>query len=441
MSITFSNESNTVLNRIANRRLANSFSKIKFMYRDVDWSAISTQHVGIYIHVPFCEQLCAFCPFHKVRYREDLKDRYLQAIETEIHRRGVEGQVEWVYIGGGTPNLLSPAEIGRILDALREHVSLASIGMEGNPLQFTQDYLHEIRDLGVEKLSTGVESLKPDTLAHINRAKADEARIQALIDQARDLGFTVNVDLMVGLPKQLPDDFLYDIDRVGIINPHQITTYPFMEIPGVQVTPEMKSREMFDLIEQADGVLAQYGYDRENVWVFSKTKKIYDSARDELVIDYLGFGAAAFSKVGGAQVVNPPLALYLDMLQNGTAMGFCATVDESSEHWRRFGHELYNLQLNPQVIEKMPRSIKFVLRLLKLAGHIKGYRVTPKGRFFVHDLTKTIVESLPFPVNNPAAVANFEDYQQRYLTAHTLLNQRAKSLHPPDSLLVTKVNQ
>ena len=429
-----------MLNRIANSRLANSFSKIKFTYRDVDWSTISTQHVGIYIHVPFCEQLCAFCPFHKVLYRNDLKELYLHAIEAEIHRRGVHGEVEWVYIGGGTPNLLKPAEIGRILNALREYVDLGNIGMEGNPLQFTADYLHQIRDLGVEKLSTGVESLKPDTLAHVNRAKTDEAQVRAVIDQARDLGFTVNVDLMVGLPKQSAADFLYDVDRVGTINPQQITTYPFMEIPGVKVSPEMSSREMFDLIEQADDVLTEHGYDRENVWVFSKTKKIYDSARDELVIDYLGFGAAAFSKVGGQQIVNPPLALYLEMLQNGKAMGFCTTVDENSEHWRKFGHELYNLELNPQVIEGMPRSIRFVLNLLKLARHIKGQHVTPKGRFFVHDLTKTIVESLPFPVNNPDAVTNFAEYEQLNLTAQTLLQNRVKQPDSPESHIATEIH-
>jgi coproporphyrinogen III oxidase-like Fe-S oxidoreductase len=429
-----------MLNRIANRRLSNSFSKIKFTFTDVNWDEISTDHVGIYIHVPFCEQLCAFCPFHKVIYRRELKDLYLKAIEKEIHQRGVSGEVEWVYIGGGTPNLLNPAEIGRILEALRKHVDLANIGMEGNPIQFTPEYLEQIRKIGVEKLSTGVESLKPDTLQLVNRAKADEAQIQSVVDFAKDLGFTVNVDLMVGLPKQSDADFLYDVDRVGAINPQQITTYPFMEIPGVRVAPEMDSRSMFDLIEQADKILTGHGYFRENVWVFSKTKKIYDSARDELVIDYLGFGAAAFSKVNGVQMVNPPLALYLDMLQNGKTLAFRTTVDENSEHWRIFAHELYNLRLDPKVIKEMPRSIKFVLSLLKLARNVKGDLVTQKGRFFVHDLTKTVVESLPFPVNNPLAVANYDEYEKLLATAQTILSKREHITEPASSHVTQPVN-
>ncbi|MDO8122767.1 MAG: radical SAM protein [Candidatus Hermodarchaeota archaeon] len=419
-----------MLNRIANDRLAKSFAKIKFKYQTVDWDAIPTKHIGIYIHVPFCEQLCAFCPFHKVVYKEELKRLYLKAIEKEIKERTMEGKVEWVYIGGGTPNLLTPSEIGRILEALREYVDLTNIGMEGNPLQFTPEYLHQIRELGVEKLSTGVESLKPDTLSHVNRAKADEAQITSIVELARKLGFSVNVDLMVGLPKQAPEDFLYDVDRVGDINPQQITTYPFMDIPGVQVAPEMNSKEMFHLIEQAHDTLGDHGYNRESIWVFSKTKKIYDSARDELVIDYLGFGAAAFSKVAGQQIVNPPLPLYLDMLQNGRTRAFQTTVDEKSENWRKFGHELYNLCLDPKVIQDMPRSIKFILSLLKLTGNVKGDQVTQKGRFFVHDLTKTIVESLPFPVSNPAAIINFEEYQKELQAAQELLRIREKTEQP-----------
>lgn len=409
-----------MLSSIANHRLAKSFSQIKFTYSDVDWSNIHTDHVGIYIHVPFCQQLCAFCPFHKVLYREELKKAYLKAIVKEIQMRGVEGKVEWVYIGGGTPNLLEPKEIGIILGALQEHVELTNIGMEGNPLQFTSSYLRKIRELGVEKISMGVESLKPDTLQVVNRAKADEAYIQSIVDLAKKLGLMVNVDLMVGLPEQRDEDFLYDIERVGLVNPQQITTYPFMEIPGVRVTPEMTSEKMFALIEEAGEILKQQEYNRETIWVFSKTKKIYDSARDELVIDYLGFGAAAFSKVNEYQIVNPPLELYLNMLQNGQPAAFQTMVDKKSEDWRKFAHELYNLYLEKQVMKRMPRSIKFVLALLKLAGYIRGDQVTKKGRFFVHDLTKTVVESLPFPVSNPAAIKNFEEYEQLRVTAHQM---------------------
>ncbi|MFX1475632.1 MAG: radical SAM protein [Promethearchaeota archaeon] len=376
--------------------------------------------------MPFCQQLCAFCPFHKVLYRVDLKDAYLEALVKEIHRRGAEGQVEWVYIGGGTPNLLTPDEIGRIFTALRQYVDLSNIGMEGNPRQFTPEYLEGVRELGVEKISMGVESLKPGTLQRVNREKVGEAHIRTIIEYATDLDQTVNVNLMVGLPGQSPADFLSDVKRLGTLGPQQITTYPFMAIPGVKVDPAMSSHEMFSVIEDAGDILASQGYNRENVWVFSKSKKIYDSARDELVIDYVGFGAAAFSKVLERQIVNPPLALYLDMLHKDHSLAFQTTVDEQSEYWRRFAHELYNLQLNSTVIKEMPRSIKFVLGLLRLAGHVRNGRVTEKGRFFVHDLTKTVVESLPFPVSNPSAITNLEDFERAQSAARHWLSPKAE---------------
>ena len=128
------------------------------------------------------------------------------------------------------------------------------------------------------------------------------------------------------------------------------------------------------------------------------------------------------------------------MVQNGKALAFQTTVDEASEHWRKFAHELYNLRLDPKVIKEMPRSIKFVLSLLKLARNVKGDLVTQKGRFFVHDLTKTVVESLPFPVNNPLAVANYDEYEKLLATAQTILSKREHITEPASSHVTQPVN-
>jgi hypothetical protein len=129
-------------------------------------------------------------------------------------------------------------------------------------------------------------------------------------------------------------------------------------------------------------------------------------------------------------MVNPPLALYLDMLQNGKALAFQTTVDANSEYWRKFAHELYNLRIDSKVIQDMPRSIKFVLALLRLSGNVDKNQVTEKGRFFVHDLTKTVVESLPFPVNNPFAVSNYTEYERLLGSAQALLLKRTQNTDP-----------
>ena len=155
--------------------------------------------------------------------------------------------------------------------------------------------------------------------------------------------------------------------------------------------------------------------------IFSKTNKIYDSARDELVLDYLGFGAAAFSKIGNRQFVNPPYSIYMNMINHNNPLAFQAKVDPQSESWRRFAHELYNLRINTHIISQMPKSVKFVYKLLQSSRYVRDNTITPKGRFFVHDLTKTVVENLPFPVNNPKAISNYPEY-------HALLIQSQKDI-------------
>ena len=136
--------------------------------------------------------------------------------------------------------------------------------------------------------------------------------------------------------------------------------------------------------------------------------------------------------------INPPLALYLDMIQNGQPIAFRAQVDEAAEHWRKFAHELYNLVLDPRIISQMPRSIKFVYNLLRVAGYIQQNQITAKGRFFVHDLTKTVVESLPFPVSNPSAIANYSEYERHASAAQLLLSRTQEVTEPSQDNMPTE---
>ncbi|NIQ07628.1 MAG: hypothetical protein GWO20_18495, partial [Candidatus Korarchaeota archaeon] len=126
----------------------------------------------------------------------------------------------------------------------------------------------------------------------------------------------------------------------------------------------------------------------------------------------LGVGPAAFSKIKNLQTVNPPLEIYLDMLDNESPYGFRARVNEHAENWRKFAHELYNLKLDRRVIEELPTSVQSVLFLLKLTGNIHENTVTRKGRLFVHEITKTVVENLPFPLSNPSSIENREKYME-----------------------------
>lgn len=402
---------------LSKHMLSRSFSKIKFRFTQLDWDEPSSSDYGLYIHVPFCRMFCAFCPFYKVRYDENLKKRYIQGLKKEIRMSRLNGKACWLYIGGGTPNLLTAHEVKDVLTYLKEFVSLGEIGMEGNPTQFTSQYLEKISGSDVLKISMGVESFQHATLKAVSRAAADQKFIANIVDDAQNLGISVNIDMMVGLPKQSEQGCLRDAEIVANMEPNQVTFYPFLTIPGVAAEPSMRSKQMFETIEGAWDIFRQYGYRRDSIWVFSKDRRIYDSAKDELVTDYLGFGPAAFSTCGNVQVVNPPIEIYLKMLKQDKRFAFLSKLDEKAKFWRLFSHELYKLRIDPKTIAKMPFSVKLVLKLLKATGNVQGLRVTDKGRYFVHEITKTVVESLPFPLSNPSTIENFSEYKELLMTS------------------------
>jgi coproporphyrinogen III oxidase-like Fe-S oxidoreductase len=192
----------------------------------------------------------------------------------------------------------------------------------------------------------GVETFQSDTLKAVKRAKANERLIEKVVCEAQKLGITVNVDLMVGLPRQSSEGCLKDAETIVSIGPDQVTLYPYLIIPGVVADPGMSLQSMFSVIESAWNIFREYGYRRDSIWVFSKSQRIYDSAKDELVCDYFGLGPAAFSTCGNVQIVNPPIEIYLQMIKNKKRLVFYTELDEKAKVWRAFAHELYKLQLN-----------------------------------------------------------------------------------------------
>ena len=411
-----------MMSLIAKQMILRKFLRIKFRFGEIEWCESNTKGFGLYIHVPFCRMNCLYCPFYKVYFNEKLKEKYLEGVKKEAKLRGVNGKAVWTYIGGGTPNLLRPEELCDLLLHLSQFVELGEIGMEGNPFEFTSEYLEKIAVAGVSKISVGVESFQVGALRAVKRAYANEKLIENIVKTAQRLGLSVNIDLMVGLPGQSREGCIKDVEIIGSIGPDQVTIYPYIVIPGVKVDPGMLPRVMFDVIEEGWEILRGYGYSRDSIWVFAKGSRIYDTSKEELVMDYFGLGPGAFSTISTVQTVNPPIELWLQSLNNSKRLAFHTRLDEESRAWRIFAHELYRLRLNPNIISKLPRKIRAILSILKITGYIKDLEVTEKGRYLVHELTKTVVESLPFPLNRPESVENYSEYLGALAEAHRITN-------------------
>src|SRR5262245_30303512 len=126
--------------------------------------------LGLYLHIPFCSAICNYCNFNRGLLDEGLKARYVAALITEISSSRADGVIrraDTIYFGGGTPSLLAPPEVARIIDACQEAFDVAAdaeITLEANPETVSMDLLAAFRDSGVNRLSFGVQSFRDDEL-------------------------------------------------------------------------------------------------------------------------------------------------------------------------------------------------------------------------------------------------------------------------------------
>ena len=167
---------------------------------------------GLYVHLPYCASRCAYCAF-VVTTEAGSRDRYLEALETEAGLLAPEAagaRFDSVYLGGGTPSLLPPAAIARLLATLRGRFSIsadAEVTLEANPEDVTGSALAGWTEGGVNRVSVGVQALSDAELAAVGR-RHDAARARAALGELARSGLSVSGDLILGLPGQTRESFL-----------------------------------------------------------------------------------------------------------------------------------------------------------------------------------------------------------------------------------------
>lgn len=179
---------------------------------------------GIYIHVPFCFQKCAYCNFYSIT-NFSLKNRYIHALEKEIKFRASyldSTDIQSLYIGGGTPSMLSVSDIERIINYINKFFSLsphAEITLEANPNNLTDSYLSELKTTAINRLSIGIQSFHKDNLKILGRIHSDK-QAEESINLAYKHGFSnLSVDLMYGFPGLDLSKWAYNLSKLKDI-PH-----------------------------------------------------------------------------------------------------------------------------------------------------------------------------------------------------------------------------
>lgn len=365
---------------------------------------------GMYINIPFCRSFCSFCPFYKTRYQKDTVDKYVDALLEEIRYQPLPGSPAWVYMGGGTPNTLNLKQLHSIVDGISSRVDFSEAGIELMPKLADDNYLEALKAMGFRKISMGVESFNQSVNQRVRRTATDQTRIQKLFMKARSLGLFTNLDLMVGLQSQDADIFLSDLKIATQLQPDQVTIYPFMVVRGFQVEPGIPERQQFDLIEKAWDLLHPQGFRRLGPWTFSQADGEYDCSKAELVSDYIGFGAGSFSTNKRWKVVNPPVDYYINWMNVPGRKALIAEKSPEADQWRQFGWMLSEMEVRNR--SDLSRAINLYIRWLRLTGYLRKGKLTRKGILLSHHLMKTIVESLPFPIQDTQKILNRDTYYQ-----------------------------
>ena len=198
--------------------------------------------IGLYVHVPFCSAICNYCNFTRGLLDEAVKRAYVDALVADIERHGDGVEADSVYFGGGTPSLLEPAEIARVLDACAAAFRLdagAEVTLEANPETLTHERLAGFRAAGINRLSLGVQSFSDDELRRLGRIH-DGARARDAVGQARAAGFdNISLDLMLWLPGQTPGDWLASVNALVAVAPEHASLYLLDLYPNAPLREEM----------------------------------------------------------------------------------------------------------------------------------------------------------------------------------------------------------
>jgi len=384
--------------------------------------------LSLYIHIPFCHKLCYFCGCNKIVTRQQHKaDQYLDALEQEIVHRAplfAGRHVSQMHWGGGTPTYLTKTQISRLVGLLRQHFQFnedAELSIEVDPREIELDVLDHLRQEGFNRLSMGVQDFNKEVQRLVNREQ-DEEFIFALIQRARELGFTsTNIDLIYGLPKQTPESFAFTLKRVVELNPHRLSVFNYAHLPTLFAAQRKikdadlpSAQQRLDILQETISSLTGAGYQFIGMDHFARPDDELAIAQREGRLhrnfqgyttegdsDLLGMGVSAISMIGDCYAQNQKeLKLYYQQVdEQGNALwrGLALTRDDCI---RRdvIKALICNFQLNFTDIEQqwdIKATDYFAEDLQLLAPLIKdglatlteqGIYVTGKGRLLIRNI-------------------------------------------------------
>jgi oxygen-independent coproporphyrinogen-3 oxidase len=278
---------------------------------------MSRANLGLYVHLPFCPQVCPYCGFAVTPARPRLHERYIGALCAELESRAALGRpLDTVYFGGGTPTLLAPELLGRILETARRCPGIragAELTVEANPEGADAARFAALRDLGFNRLSLGVQSFAAASLVLLGRGH-DPARAEAACAAARGAGFeNLSLDLIFAVPGAPPGDWEHSLERALAQEPEHLSAYALTIEEGTPFAKRQRRGDLAPLPEEEEALAFERGAARLEAAGFEHYE-VSNFARPGFRSrhnwgywqggEYLGVGLAAHSFLGGRRSWN-----------------------------------------------------------------------------------------------------------------------------------------
>ena len=353
-------------------------------------------NLGLYVHIPFCKNICSFCPYCKEIYTKEKCDAYIDYLIKEIHLVGSQmpekKKVTSLYFGGGTPALASE-RIGEIIRALEKHfVITEGIGLELHPDNLQVPVLQELKNAGVTKISIGIQSFQKKYQNILGRNSVDMQEIQKVLQQVPFE--TVSMDFIFALPEQTYKDLKEDIDLAFSCGANHVAIYPFIDFSFADSKiPTMKKKEKRKLLDDITLYCQEKGYGRNSIWTFaSETQAGYSSMTRD---NFLGFGCSATTLLRDQFKINTfSVKEYENRIEGGhlpTSLTIRFTLRQRMIYYLFW--TAYSTKVNERDFEKffsvsLKKMYGFELRLAKILGFVEEkdgiYSMSLKGAFYYH---------------------------------------------------------
>ena len=354
------------------------------------------QNMGLYVHIPFCKQICDFCPYCKELYNAEKCDEYIDSLIREIHLVGNmhkgKKQVTSLYFGGGSP-ALAVDRIQEIICAIELYFDITEgIGIELHPSDLELSKLERLKSSGITKISIGIQSFNKKFQFLLGRCAVNAESISKILNEVKFE--TVSMDFIFALPNQTFEDLKEDINTAFTCGANHIAIYPFIDFTftksKINTMAKKQKRKLLDLITE---YCYSKEYRRDSIWTFSnnETAKYSSMTRD----NFLGFGCSATTLLNDTFKINTfSVEEYIKRITKHTlptALTIKFTLRQRIIYylfWTAYSTKIDSFEFEKFFDTSLKKMYGLELFLAKLFGFITEkegvYSMTLKGAFYYH---------------------------------------------------------